>query len=52
MIPMTPKEVVQKLVEERGLTQKRKDEICDNKRREARNKIFDIEMERSLKDAI
>ena len=52
MNPMTPEQVTQKLTEDRGLTARRKEEVHSNKRREARDRIWLIKMQKELSECI
>ena len=52
MNPMTPEQVTQKLTEDRGLTARKKEEIQSDKRREARDKIWLIKMQKDLSECI
>lgn len=52
MNSMTPEQVTQKLTEDRGLTTRRKEEIDSNKRREARDKIWLIKLQKELSECI
>jgi len=50
MNPMTPEQVTQKLTEDRGLTTRKKEEVYNNKRRDARDKIWLINLQKELSE--
>jgi len=50
--PMTPEQVTQRLTEDRGLTARKKEEIQSDKRREARDKIWLIKLQKELSECI
>ncbi len=52
MNSMTPEQVAQRLTEDRGLTSRKKEEIDINKRREARDKIWIIKLQKELSECI
>ena len=52
MNPMTPEQVTQRLTEDRGLTARKKEEIQSDKRREARDKIWLINLQKELSECI
>ena len=52
MNPMTPEQVTQRLTEDRGLTARKKEEIQSGKRREARDKIWLIKLQKELSECI
>lgn len=52
MNPMTPSQVTQRLIEDRGLTTRKKEEVHNNKRREARDRIWLIKIQKELSECI
>lgn len=52
MNPVTPEQVTQKLTEDRGLTARKKEEIQSDKRRDARDKIWLIKLQKELSECI
>ena len=52
MNPMTPEQVTQKLIEDRGLTTRKKEEAHSKRRREARDKIWLLKLQKELSECL
>ncbi len=52
MNSMTPEQVAQRLTEDRGLAARKKEEVQSDKRREARDKIWLINLQKELSECI